>query len=93
MKNQEEHSIPVLLARLEGLEPPTIGLEGRRSIQLSYRRVSRLSSTIRILRPDRYAAGFPKIKSAARSATATVGACVLPDGKSGKIDASTMRNP
>ena len=28
------------MARLEGLEPPTLGLEGRCSIQLSYRRIS-----------------------------------------------------
>lgn len=28
------------LARLEGLEPPTLGLEGPCSIQLSYRRVA-----------------------------------------------------
>jgi hypothetical protein len=28
------------LARLEGIEPPTVGLEIRCSIQLSYRRVS-----------------------------------------------------
>ncbi len=28
------------LARLEGLEPPTIGLEVRCSIHLSYRRIS-----------------------------------------------------
>jgi hypothetical protein len=27
------------MARLEGIEPPTPGLEGRCSIQLSYRRV------------------------------------------------------
>ena len=32
----------MLLARLEGLEPPTHGLEGRCSIQLSYRRTLRL---------------------------------------------------
>src|SRR5262249_8721754 len=31
------------MARLEGVEPPTHGLEGRCSIQLSYRRVPRLS--------------------------------------------------
>ena len=34
------------LARLEGLEPPTIGLEGHCSIQLSYRRVWPLFSTL-----------------------------------------------
>ena len=27
------------LVRLEGIEPPTLGLEVRRSIQLSYRRI------------------------------------------------------
>ena len=30
----------IFLARLEGLEPPTYGLEGRCSILLSYRRIS-----------------------------------------------------
>ena len=33
------------LARLEGIEPPTPGLEGRCSIQLSYRRVRHLRYT------------------------------------------------
>ena len=32
--------IPQTMARLEGLEPPTRGLEGRCSIHLSYRRVA-----------------------------------------------------
>ena len=32
------HNIMILLVRLEGLEPPTYGLEGRCSIRLSYRR-------------------------------------------------------
>ncbi len=34
-----------LLARLEGVEPPTLGLEVRCSIQLSYRRPPLLSHT------------------------------------------------
>ena len=29
----------ICLARLEGLEPPTVGLEGRYSVQLNYRRI------------------------------------------------------
>ena len=40
------------LARLEGLEPPAHGLEGRCSIQLSYRRMPQ--------------DGFPKIYGAVR---------------------------
>jgi hypothetical protein len=44
----------MLLARLAGLEPATLGLEGRCSVQLSYRRFSlryqpRLTLLIRIL--------------------------------------------
>ena len=33
------------VVRLEGIEPPTLGLEVRRSIQLSYRRIKDLPST------------------------------------------------
>ena len=32
------------MARLEGLEPPTHGLEGRCSIRLSYRRIAELKT-------------------------------------------------
>ena len=32
--------IVIMLARLEGVEPPTLYLEGRCSIQLSYRRIA-----------------------------------------------------
>ena len=37
----------IKMARLEGIEPPTPGLEGRCSIQLSYRRVRHLRYTSR----------------------------------------------
>ena len=33
------------MVRLEGIEPPTLGLEVRRSIQLSYRRIAHLRYT------------------------------------------------
>ncbi len=33
------------MVRLEGIEPPTLGLEVRRSVQLSYRRISHLYYT------------------------------------------------
>ena len=33
----------IFLARLEGLEPPTYGLEGRCSILLSYRRTFKIN--------------------------------------------------
>ena len=38
-KNQKKRTWTHLVARLEGLEPSTLGLEGRCSIRLSYRRL------------------------------------------------------
>ena len=47
-------------ARLEGLEPPTHGLEGRCSIQLSYRRMPK---TRQYIQPDFLLTGIDYIKA------------------------------
>ena len=48
----------IFMARLEGLEPPTYGLEGRCSILLSYRRIEHIN-TIKTL-PCQIVIGFGK---------------------------------
>jgi hypothetical protein len=44
--DNEEIALPKKEVRREGLEPPTYGLEGHCSIQLSYRRVDDCSEIV-----------------------------------------------
>ena len=53
--------MPTMLARLWGFEPKTYGLEGRCSIQLSYRRIIISSAHRRRVLPDKMPATSRKI--------------------------------